>query len=71
MTLDGDAPKSRNKGGGIGRNRGIGRRGWVGEEYNLASNMLSLKCLRGIQVMMSVVSVHNEAGTQKRNLGWR
>lgn len=32
MTLDGDGPKSRKKGGGIGRNRGTGRRGWVGEE---------------------------------------
>ena len=38
INLDGDAPKSRNKVRGIkiGRNAGIGRRGWVDEECNLA-----------------------------------
>lgn len=73
MTLDGDAPKSRNRGGGIGRgkNRGIWRRGWVEKEYNLAQNMLSLKCTRAIQVIASIVFCHCESGTQKRNLGWR
>lgn len=36
MTLDGNAPKNKRGGTGIGRNRRMKGRGWHNEKYNLA-----------------------------------